>query len=140
MSETVEILTNKQFVCIRKCTLDGHYYKPGDRMTYTGSADNGQLQYFRPIEKHVPVGPDVSAGQPMLPSQRADRANKIREALALLDPDEDSHWTQSGSPRISVLEEVTGYKDLTVDEVRAAQPMKFLRSQYAAEGSPPPLP
>jgi TolA-binding protein len=64
----------------------------------------------------------------------------ILQALGLLDPTNDDHWTEDGLPRVDVVKELTGLKDikrgditglapeLTRDSVRAAAVVVHLMS------------
>lgn len=46
----------------------------------------------------------------------------IEEALNALDPKNDAHWTSDGSPRMDVLQELTGDAALTRKQVKEAAP------------------
>lgn len=52
--------------------------------------------------------------------------NVIKAALAKLDLENDEHWTNSGDPRIDVVQELTGDKSLKRPDITAAAP-KFSR-------------
>jgi hypothetical protein len=58
----------------------------------------------------------------------------IEEALQALDPKNDAHWTSDGSPRMEVLQELTGNEGLTRKQVREAAPT-FTR-ETAGEAPP----
>lgn len=61
----------------------------------------------------------------------------IEEALSALDPKNDSHWTSDGSPRMDVLQELTGDDTLTRKQVKEASPT-FARD--TAGKAPPEAP
>lgn len=76
----------------------------------------------------------AAAGEPAAPpAAPADstRNAQIMDALKLLDPADDAHWTKAGDPNINVLTEVVGFK-LTKAEVAAVAP-DFKRPAPAAE-------
>lgn len=52
---------------------------------------------------------------------------EIKEALAQLDPNNDSHWTTDGAPMVAVMSELTGIKDLKRRDIIDEAP-KFTRS------------
>lgn len=54
------------------------------------------------------------------------------EALKLLDVNEKSHWTADGLPRVDVVAELTGIKDLKRADITAAAPT-FTRENPASE-------
>lgn len=61
----------------------------------------------------------------------------IVSALALLDVDNNDHWTSDGLPRMEALEQLSGLKGLTRSAVTAAQPgfsraVVALRAKQAA--------
>jgi hypothetical protein len=58
------------------------------------------------------------------------------EALQLLDPTNDAHWTQDGAPRIDVLKELTGDQELSRAMIVNAAP-EFSRAAAAASAAPP---
>ena len=49
--------------------------------------------------------------------QGEERAERVKVALRLLNPDDPSHFTKSDKPRIPILEAATLYTDLGRDEV-----------------------
>ncbi len=51
---------------------------------------------------------------------------EIKEALAQLDHANDEHWTADGAPRVEVVAELTGNKDLKRKDITDAAP-KFTR-------------
>jgi len=61
---------------------------------------------------------------------------KIREALAKLDPSNDAHWTADGMPAMAVVEELVGDKSIKRKDVTSAAP-GFTRSTPSL-GSPSP--
>lgn len=48
--------------------------------------------------------------------------NQIEEALLVLDPDDDSHWTEDGLPVVQVVSDLVGKPDLTREEVTSVSP------------------
>lgn len=52
--------------------------------------------------------------------------NAIKAALAKLDVGNDDHWTNSGDPRIDVVQELTGDKSIKRPDITGAAP-KFSR-------------
>lgn len=61
------------------------------------------------------------------PSTKGDRTQgsvnpKLRKAIEALDPDDDSHWTQTGKPRMDVVEQNYGSADITRRDVNEAKP------------------
>lgn len=65
----------------------------------------------------------------------SDMANKIREALAKLDPANDMHWTSDGSPRMDVVEDLVGDKSIKRADVTAAAPA-FTRENPVLDPAP----
>jgi hypothetical protein len=64
-------------------------------------------------------------------------SDKIKAALAKLDPKNDNHWTGDGLPRIETLRLLSGTPTLTREEVLAVAPT-FSRQSAAAETAPAP--
>lgn len=61
----------------------------------------------------------------------------IRSAALQLDPEDDAHWTADGLPRIDVLEELTGLKNLLRADVTTALPQ--ITRDNPLTVAPPPL-
>lgn len=57
--------------------------------------------------------------------------DQINEALALLDPANDEHWTADGAPRVDVVQELTGLEKLVRKDITTAAP-NFTRATAAA--------
>lgn len=66
-------------------------------------------------------------------------AAKIQEAVALLDPADDTHWTESGKPSIKALEELLGEK-LSRAEVNIAAKDAVRPTARAGSASSSPAP
>lgn len=74
----------------------------------------------------------------------------IRAALQQLDPSNDEHWTQDGLPRTDVMQKLTGRKNLTRQEITAADEtfsrevaidrrMAALEQAEGGQDAPPPV-
>lgn len=53
---------------------------------------------------------------------------QIKEALELLDPEKDEHWTADGLPRMDIVESLVGDKSITREDVTNADP-EFCRDR-----------
>lgn len=51
-----------------------------------------------------------------------DRLSRIKSALGKIDTSEDAHWTNAGLPAMDRMKEITGFDDLTREEVSKAVP------------------
>lgn len=56
---------------------------------------------------------------PVVPTDPAERAAAIKDAIAKLDKDDTAAWTNSGTPKTSAIEAVTGWP-VSADERNAA--------------------
>lgn len=61
----------------------------------------------------------------------SEQQNPILEALSRLDPNDDAHWTADGAPRVDVMQELTGLKDLSRADIIAVAP-EFTRGSLLA--------
>ena len=71
----------------------------------------------------------------------SDNTAKIIEALALLEVDNDEHWTGDGMPRVSMIEEISGLKGLKRGDITGAAP-NFTRENVHVQpggGEKPPV-
>lgn len=64
--------------------------------------------------------PAAPPAPPSAPTEDA-KAGQIAEALKLLDPSDDAHWTKAGKPNINVLVETLGFK-ITKQDLEAVAP------------------
>lgn len=55
------------------------------------------------------------------PAKSAERRSQIKEALTLLDSNDDSIWTEGGLPKVEAVENVLGY-NVSRDEIEKANP------------------
>jgi len=63
----------------------------------------------------------------------------IADSLALLDPENDDHWTKGGLPRMNVIEALVGDKTITredVSEARHGLCRQALRDEGATTAAP----
>lgn len=58
----------------------------------------------------------------------ADQAQKIRDALAQLDPQNNEHWTDEGLPRTAVVQRIVSDQTIKRGDIQAANP-NFVRPQ-----------
>lgn len=58
-------------------------------------------------------------------------SDKIRAALDKLDPKNDNHWTQDGSPRIDTVKLLAGDQNITREQILSAAP-QFNRQNLAS--------
>lgn len=65
----------------------------------------------------------------------ADTQDNIVQALDMLDPSDDEHWTEDGSPRVDKVREITGIEDLSREEITDAAP-QFMRPSTEPEETP----
>lgn len=67
----------------------------------------------------------VPAPEPTPPEQQPNQTQvlgnqRLAEALAKLDPENDDHWTKLGKPAMSAVEQLYGSADITRGDVEAA--------------------
>lgn len=66
--------------------------------------------------------------------------DKLIEALALLDPKDDSHWTQDGAPLVEMVQELVNSKDVKRSDIIAVAPELTRETALAALSNPTPEP
>jgi len=64
----------------------------------------------------------------------------IRQALTALDPTNDEHWTNDGSPRMDAVERLVGTKSITRRDVVDAAPMFNRTNPVVPDHEPQPAP
>jgi hypothetical protein len=52
-------------------------------------------------------------------SERTSRAMTLKDAVAVLDPAKDDHWTQDGAPKLALIQQLCKDKSIKRDEVDA---------------------
>ncbi len=73
-------------------------------------------------------GPDAEAGEgdaggdPKVPDGEGAEADLLRKAVMVLDPDDETHWTDAGLPAMRAVEEAYGSTDITRADVEAVAP------------------
>lgn len=81
------------------------------------------------------VGTDEGALSAASKTEARRENMTLEAALAALDPDNDEHWNQDGSPKIAVLEDLTGG-----DVAKADLPEGFSRAKARGLMPNPDLP
>lgn len=81
-----------------------------------GAARRGEAAALEPVvAPPEPLDrPGIGIGAPA--PDESGRDAQIAEAVALLDPADDEHWTQTGRPRVSVVENIVGF-DIAREEL-----------------------
>lgn len=109
---------------------DGEYQaqagRPGGAVPAVPSnvpADGGASPGPAPVsavDAPAPAG-DAGASSSGDGSERSE-ANKIREAVELLEGGDSDHWTAEGLPRIDAVAELSGLQGVTRDAINIAAP------------------
>lgn len=113
-----------------KAISDGEYQaqagRPGGAVSAVPSdvpANGGAAPGPAPVstvDAPAPAG-DAGASSSGDGSERSE-ADKIREAVELLESDDSDHWTAEGLPRIDAVAELSGLQGVTRDQINIAAP------------------
>lgn len=105
-----------------KAIMDGHYggiYRyQGDIFECIDNKKDFSKRWMLRVDSKEEVTDNTTSAENTISN---DKGLRIRKALDQLDHLVDAHWTATGWPRIDVVAEISGIKDLTRGNISSAK-------------------